>query len=156
MAESLFVVIPTETIKTKIVHSNMLPTSPFPTSSKNSLAATRTLAQQGGLRSIYSGVSATLLRQGFSSMVRFGTYSTLKNLVQGSTRPGQKLPSGVTFGIGALAGMATVCECKRLQRQSPSDKYDPTHTYTPSLVLACSQHDANRVRIQECLLRRAC
>lgn len=59
---------------------------------------------------MYSGVTATLLRQGTSSMVRFGSYTTLKNLVQGSARPGQKLPSGVTFGIGALAGMATVCE----------------------------------------------
>lgn len=110
IVESLFVVIPTETIKTKIVHTNLLPNSPFPTTSTNSWTATKTLTQNGGLRAMYSGVSATLLRQGTSSIIRFGSYTTLKNLVQGSARPGQKLPSGVTFGIGALAGMATVCE----------------------------------------------
>lgn len=41
-------------------------------------------------------------------MVRLGSYSTLKNLVQGTSRPGQTLPGGVTFGIGALAGVITV------------------------------------------------
>jgi solute carrier family 25 citrate transporter 1 len=117
VAESLFVVIPTETIKTKIVHSTLLPNSIFPTSSTDSWSATKTLAQNGGFRAMYSGVSATLLRQAISSMVRFGTYTTLKNLVQGSARPGQKLPSGVTFGIGAIAGGATVCEYAVRQRE---------------------------------------
>lgn len=111
IAEAFLVVIPTETIKTKIVHSTTLANPPFQSSSTNSYAAFRTLTQNGGLRAIYSGVSATICRQALSSMVRFGTYTSLKNLVQGSARPGQKLPSGVTFGIGALAGAATVCKC---------------------------------------------
>jgi len=50
------------------------------------------------------------MRQGANSAVRFSAYSTLKQSVQGSARPGQQLPSVVTFGIGAIAGIITVCE----------------------------------------------
>jgi len=49
-----------------------------------------------------------MMRQGANSAVRLTTYSTLKQLVQGSTMPGQRLPSAITFGIGAVAGLVTV------------------------------------------------
>jgi solute carrier family 25 (mitochondrial citrate transporter), member 1 len=48
------------------------------------------------------------MRQGANSAVRFTTYATLKQLVQGTARPGQPLPSAITFGIGAIAGLVTV------------------------------------------------
>jgi solute carrier family 25 citrate transporter 1 len=48
------------------------------------------------------------MRQGGNSAVRFTTYSTLKQFVQGTARPGQNLPSSITFGIGAVAGLVTV------------------------------------------------
>ena len=51
-----------------------------------------------------------MMRQGANSAVRFSSYSTLKQFVQGNSRPGQQLPSVVTFGIGAAAGIITVCE----------------------------------------------
>jgi solute carrier family 25 citrate transporter 1 len=40
--------------------------------------------------------------------VRFTTYTTLKQFVQSTARPGQQLPTGITFGIGAIAGLVTV------------------------------------------------
>jgi solute carrier family 25 citrate transporter 1 len=49
-----------------------------------------------------------MLRQSANSAIRFTTYTGLKQLVQGQTRPGQTLPAGITFGIGALAGLVTV------------------------------------------------
>src|SRR5882762_1530586 len=49
-----------------------------------------------------------MMRQGGNSAVRFTTYSTLKQFVQGTARPGQNLPSSITFGIGAVAGLVTV------------------------------------------------
>ena len=49
------------------------------------------------------------MRQGANSAVRFTTYTTLKQLVQGAARPEQQLPAGITFGIGAVAGLVTVC-----------------------------------------------
>jgi hypothetical protein len=48
------------------------------------------------------------MRQGANSAVRFTTYTTLKQLVQGTARPGQTLPSAITFGIGGIAGLVTV------------------------------------------------
>ena len=48
------------------------------------------------------------MRQGANSAVRFTTYTTLKQFVQSTARPGQQLPSGITFGIGAIAGLVTV------------------------------------------------
>jgi solute carrier family 25 citrate transporter 1 len=52
--------------------------------------------------------SMQMMRQGANSAVRFTTYSTLKQFVQGAARPGQTLPSTITFGIGAIAGLVTV------------------------------------------------
>ena len=64
------------------------------------------------------------MRQGANSAVRFTTYSTLKvrpplplrrlllnssqSFVAGNSRPNETLPAGVTFGIGAFAGVVTV------------------------------------------------
>ncbi|KAH6904413.1 mitochondrial carrier domain-containing protein [Coprinopsis sp. MPI-PUGE-AT-0042] len=46
--------------------------------------------------------------QGANSAVRFTTYATLKQLVQDTAHPSQPLPSAITFGIGAIAGLVTV------------------------------------------------
>jgi solute carrier family 25 (mitochondrial citrate transporter), member 1 len=48
------------------------------------------------------------MRQGANSAVRFTTYTTLKQSVQSRTRTGQTLPTSVTFGMGAVAGLVTV------------------------------------------------
>lgn len=49
-----------------------------------------------------------MLRQGANSAVRFSSYSTLKQLAQGSLPPGSILPGWMTFGIGSMAGIITV------------------------------------------------
>ena len=49
------------------------------------------------------------MRQGANSAVRFTTYTTLKQFVLSTSRPGQQLPAGITFAIGAVAGLVTVC-----------------------------------------------
>ena len=48
------------------------------------------------------------MRQSANSAIRFTTYTTLKQFIQGTVRPGQQLPSAITFGIGAIAGLVTV------------------------------------------------
>lgn len=60
-----------------------------------------------------------MMRQGGNSAVRFTTYSTLKQFVQGTTRPGQNLPSTITFGIGAVAGLVTVYTTMPLESVTP-------------------------------------
>lgn len=49
-----------------------------------------------------------MMRQGANSAIRFTTYATMKQFVQGTARPGQQLPSAITFGIGGIAGLVTV------------------------------------------------
>lgn len=66
------------------------------------------IVRDEGVLGIYRGLVPVMLRQGANSAVRFGTYSTLRNFVQNSSRPGQPLPGGITFGIGAVAGIVTV------------------------------------------------
>jgi len=52
--------------------------------------------------------SSKMMRQGANSAIRFTTYATMKQFVQGTARPGQQLPSAITFGIGGIAGLVTV------------------------------------------------
>lgn len=40
--------------------------------------------------------------------MRFSSYSTLKQLAQGSLPPGSHLPGWMTFAIGSIAGVITV------------------------------------------------
>ena len=67
-----------------------------------------------------------MLRQGANSAVRFTSYSTLKQLVQGNNTPGSQLPAWLTFGIGASAGVITVCTSSRLKCHliGADDRYD--------------------------------
>ena len=105
MMEAIFAVTPSETIKTKLIDDAKSETPRYPQSLvRGSIAIVR----DEGILGIYRGLVPVMLRQGANSAVRFGTYSTLRNFVQGSSRPGQPLPSGVTFGIGAIAGIVTV------------------------------------------------
>ena len=60
-----------------------------------------------------------MMRQGANSAVRFTTYTTLKQFVQSRTRAGQTLPSSVTFGIGAIAGLVTVYTTMPLEYAHP-------------------------------------
>lgn len=74
------------------------------------------------------------MRQGANSAVRFTAYSALKQAVQGSAGPSQQLPSTVTFGIGAIAGIITVCEYrtgKHMPRTSILNP--PSHQTRPCL-----------------------
>ncbi|EIW67639.1 hypothetical protein TREMEDRAFT_33282 [Tremella mesenterica DSM 1558] len=104
MAEAVIAVTPSETIKTKMIEDSKRPQPQY----KGMIHATRAIVAQEGWRGIYQGVVPVMLRQGGNSAVRFTSYSTLKQLVQGSVSPGQTLPGYITFGIGSMAGIITV------------------------------------------------
>lgn len=77
---------------------------------KSTLHGTRLIIAEEGYRGIYRGVGPVMLRQGANSAVRFSSYSTIKQLVQGNSPAGSQLPGWMTFGIGSMAGIITVCE----------------------------------------------
>jgi len=104
MMEAIFAVTPSETIKTKLIDDANRPKPQY----RGLIHGTVSIVRQDGIFGVYRGLFPVMMRQGANSAVRFTTYTTLKQLVQGSTRPGQSLPSGITFGIGAIAGLVTV------------------------------------------------
>ncbi|KAF7974420.1 hypothetical protein HWV62_12284 [Athelia sp. TMB] len=104
MMEAIFAVTPSETIKTKLIDDAKGPNPQY----RGLIHGTAAIVRAEGLRGIYRGLFPVMMRQGANSAVRFTTYSTLKQFVQGTARPGQTLPATITFGIGAVAGLVTV------------------------------------------------
>ncbi|KAG6816832.1 hypothetical protein H0H87_002481 [Tephrocybe sp. NHM501043] len=104
MTEAIFAVTPSETIKTKLIDDAKRPNPQY----HGLIHGTSAIIRQEGLSGIYRGLFPVMMRQGANSAVRFTTYSTLKQFVQGSARPGQTLPSTITFAIGGIAGLVTV------------------------------------------------
>jgi len=104
MVESLVAVTPSEAIKTKLIDDAKSPNPRF----RGLVHGTGIILKEQGIRGVYSGLVPVMMRQSANSAVRFTTYTGLKQLVQGNARPGQTLPSSITFGIGAIAGLVTV------------------------------------------------
>ncbi|ETW79809.1 mitochondrial tricarboxylate carrier [Heterobasidion irregulare TC 32-1] len=104
MMEAIFAVTPSETIKTKLIDDAKRPQPQY----RGLVHGTMSIVRQEGIRGVYRGLFPVMMRQGGNSAVRFTTYATVKQFVQSRSRPGQVLPTGVTFGIGAIAGIVTV------------------------------------------------
>ncbi|KAG8693498.1 hypothetical protein FRC09_010464 [Ceratobasidium sp. 395] len=106
MAEAILAVTPSETIKTKLIDDSKLPQPRF----RGLIHGTTCIVREEGIRGIYRGLFPVMMRQGANSAVRFTTYSTLKQFVQSNMRlhEGTSLPSSITFGVGAVAGLVTV------------------------------------------------
>jgi solute carrier family 25 citrate transporter 1 len=102
--EAVFAVTPSETIKTKLIDDAKRPNPQY----RGLVHGTVSIVKQEGLSGIYRGLFPVMMRQGANSAVRFTTYATLKQFVQGTMRPGQQLPSTFTFAIGSIAGLVTV------------------------------------------------
>jgi len=104
MMEAIFAVTPSETIKTKLIDDAKRANPQY----RGLIHGTVSIVKQEGIFGIYRGLFPVMMRQGANSAVRFTTYATLKQFVQGTARPGQQLPSAITFGIGGIAGLVTV------------------------------------------------
>ncbi|GAA6025256.1 hypothetical protein JCM8202_001933 [Rhodotorula sphaerocarpa] len=104
MMEALFAVTPSETIKTKLIDDQKREVPRY----RGLVHGTVSIVKEEGISGIYRGLGPVAARQGANSAVRFTTYGTLKSFVSGNTRPGETLPAGITFAIGAVAGVVTV------------------------------------------------
>ncbi|KAF7316903.1 hypothetical protein HMN09_00424300 [Mycena chlorophos] len=104
MMEAIFAVTPSETIKTKLIDDAKRPNPQY----RGLVHGTVSIVRTEGISGVYRGLFPVMMRQGANSAVRFTTYSTIKQFVQGQARPGQSLPPTITFGIGAIAGLVTV------------------------------------------------
>ncbi|KDQ52450.1 hypothetical protein JAAARDRAFT_484276 [Jaapia argillacea MUCL 33604] len=104
MMEAIFAVTPSETIKTKLIDDAKRPNPQY----RGLIHGSVQIVKQEGLKGIYRGLFPVMMRQGANSAVRFTTYVTLKQAIQTRMRTGQNMPTSVTFGIGAVAGLVTV------------------------------------------------
>ncbi|OAF68115.1 Solute carrier family 25 member 48 [Intoshia linei] len=87
------------------------------------------LYKQGGIRSVYKGTGATLLRDLPASGVYFSSYEYLKYLFTPTGTSGKDLSSSRTLMAGGIAGMLnwTVCMppdvAKSIYQTAPEGKY---------------------------------
>ncbi|KAI5460360.1 mitochondrial carrier domain-containing protein [Mariannaea sp. PMI_226] len=104
VTESLLAVTPTESIKTTLIDDRKLPKPRL----RGFLHAVPIIARERGIRGFFQGFVPTTARQAANSATRFGAYTTLKQLAESYTAPGEKLGAVGTFGIGGVAGLITV------------------------------------------------
>ncbi|SCV73177.1 BQ2448_7102 [Microbotryum intermedium] len=104
MCEAVLAVTPSETIKTKLIDDQKRAQPRY----TGLIQGTMAIVREQGIGGIYRGLGPVAARQGANSAVRFTSFSTLKSFVSGNARPGEALPAGITFGIGAVAGVITV------------------------------------------------
>ncbi|KAF8591715.1 mitochondrial carrier [Ramaria rubella] len=100
--EAIIAVTPSETIKTKMVQDARRPDPQY----KGLIHGTGQIIKNEGFRGIYRGLFPVIMKQGTNSAVRFTSYQTLKQFIQGD-QPDKRLSTTVTFGIGAVAGLIT-------------------------------------------------
>ncbi|RKU41209.1 hypothetical protein DL546_003491 [Coniochaeta pulveracea] len=104
VTESLLAVTPTESIKTTLIDDRKSGKPRF----RGFIHAIPIIARERGIRGFFQGFVPTTARQAANSATRFGSYTTLKQLAESYTAPGEKLGTAGTFAMGALAGVITV------------------------------------------------
>lgn len=104
VTESALAVTPFESIKTQIIDDRKRAQPRM----RGFLHGTRLIYAEKGLSGFFQGFVPTTARQAANSAVRFGSYTSLRQLAQSYTSPGEKLGAASTFGLGAVAGVITV------------------------------------------------
>ncbi|KAG5294658.1 mitochondrial citrate transporter [Histoplasma ohiense] len=102
--ESLLAVTPFESIKTQLIDDRKSASPRM----RGFLHGTGVIFRELGVRAFFQGFVPTTARQAANSATRFGSYTTIRQFVQGYVAPGEKLGAASTFAIGGLAGLITV------------------------------------------------
>ncbi|KAK7694192.1 hypothetical protein QCA50_001372 [Cerrena zonata] len=77
------------------------------------LSVIRHSVAQSGIRSLYTGLSASLLRQMTYSLVRLGSYESMKSTMSENRKPSPAkllLAAMLAGGLGGIAGTPQVCQ----------------------------------------------
>ncbi|EMC96293.1 hypothetical protein BAUCODRAFT_147923 [Baudoinia panamericana UAMH 10762] len=105
ITESILVVTPGETVKTKMIHASAQNVGP-----KASIVNTiRQVIRSEGVLSLWRGLGPVLCKQGTNSAVRFATFGAFKDRLNSTSSLRNTIgSSGVTFLAGAGSGVVTV------------------------------------------------
>lgn len=103
VAEAVAAVTPMETVKVKFINDQMSPNPKF----RGFFHGVKGIVAEQGIKGLYQGVSATIMKQGSNQAIRFYVMETLKDWWRGGdpTKPVNKLVVG---SFGAIAGAASV------------------------------------------------
>lgn len=106
LLESVLAVTPAEAIKTAMIDDKQT----LKPKNQDGFRGTVRLVKELGFKGLYAGLLPVAMRQGANSAVRLGSYSKIKGLLQdwSGTPRSQPLSSGLTFLLGAFAGVVTV------------------------------------------------
>ena len=102
--ESLLAVTPFESIKTQLIEDRKRAQPRM----RGFLHGSSVIFRDQGVRGFFRGFVPTTARQSANSAVRFGSYTSIRQVAQSYVEPGEKLGSLATFAIGAAAGTITV------------------------------------------------
>ncbi|XP_056637970.1 putative tricarboxylate transport protein, mitochondrial [Diorhabda sublineata] len=103
ICEAIFAVTPMETIKVKFINDQRSGKSRY----KSLFHGVGLIIKEEGLRGVYKGVTATILKQGSNQATRFFVMETLKDYYKGGDHD-KKIPKLLTGLFGAFAGACSV------------------------------------------------
>jgi solute carrier family 25 citrate transporter 1 len=99
------VVVPSETIKVRLMHDQTLPANQR--RYHGFVSAVKQIIRDEGLGGIYQGVSATVIKQASNQAVRFLSYNEIRDLFKRGD-PKRKITPLETAAAGAIAGVIGV------------------------------------------------
>lgn len=107
LLESVLAVTPFEAIKTALIDDKQ---TSKPKYQNGLISGSVKLCKDMGFKGIYAGIVPVSLRQASNQAVRFGSYNSIKTMIQqaSGTKPNEPLSSVSTFLVGAIAGITTV------------------------------------------------
>lgn len=103
VCEAVFAVTPMESIKVKFINDQRSANPQY----KGFLHGVGQIVKTYGIRGLYQGVTATVLKQGSNQAIRFFVMESLKDLYRGGN-PAAPVPKYIVGLMGSVAGAASV------------------------------------------------
>ncbi|KAK7863545.1 hypothetical protein R5R35_011172 [Gryllus longicercus] len=103
ICEAIFAVTPMETVKVKFINDQRSANPKY----KGFFHGVRHIIAEQGLRGVYQGVTATIMKQGSNQAIRFFVMETLKDWYRDGD-PTKPVPKPIVGAFGAVAGAASV------------------------------------------------
>jgi len=103
VSEAILVVTPMETVKVKFINDQRSGNPQY----RGFAHGVSSILKESGLRGVYQGLTATIIKQGSNQAIRFYIMETLKDWYRGGDQD-KKVPKLVVGCFGGLAGAASV------------------------------------------------
>jgi len=103
ISEAIFAVTPMETVKVKFINDQTSANPKF----RGFFHGVRSIIATEGIRGVYQGVTATMMKQGSNQAIRFYVMESCKDWYRGDDKQ-MKVPTLWVGFFGALAGTASV------------------------------------------------